>query len=129
MPLGDRLVTALRAHRRAQLEERLAWGEAWSDSGYVFTSEDGSPLHPEHLSTAFECHVRRAGLRMIRLHDARYTCATLALQAGEKTEVVSRWLGHSNASITQDIYQHAIPSMIEEAGERLDEIVFSRRLT
>jgi integrase len=127
VPLGDRLVAALSAHHRRQLGERMAWGEAGTDSGYVFTAEDGSPLHPEHFSTAFECHARRAGLPLIRLHDARHTCATLALQAGEKTEVVSRWIGHSSVSITQDIYQHAIPSMIEEAGDRLDEIVFSRR--
>lgn len=86
-----------------------------------------APLHPEYLSTVFERHVRRMDGRMIRLHDTRHTCASLALQAGEKTEVVSRWLGHASVSITQDIYQHVIPSMIEEAGERLDEIVFSRR--
>lgn len=127
VPVGPRLVSALRAHRRRQLEERMAWGEAWSDTGYVFTREDGTPLHPEHLSTAFEGQVRRAGLRVIRLHDTRHTCATLALQAGVPTEVVSRWLGHASVSITQDIYQHVIPSMIEEAAERLDEIVFSRR--
>jgi integrase len=127
VPLGARLVATLRAHRRQQLEDRLAWGEVWQDSGYVFTREDGAPLHPEHLNGAFETHVRRSGLPPIRLHDTRHTCATLALQAGEKTEVVSRWLGHSSVAITQDLYQHAIPSMIEEAGERLDEIVFSRR--
>ncbi len=127
VPLSPRLVAALRAHRRRQLEERLSWGEPWSDTGYVFTKEDGVPLHPEYLSTAFERHVRRAGLRMIRLHDTRHTCATLALQAGVPTEVVSRWLGHESVSITQDIYQHVIPSMIEECAERLDEIVFSRR--
>ena len=90
VPFSPRLVATLRTHRRHQLEERVAWGGAWSDSGYVFTREDGSPLHPEHLSTAFEGHVRRSGLRMIRLHDTRHTYATLALQAGEKTEVVSR---------------------------------------
>jgi integrase len=107
----------------------LAWGEAWLDSGHVFTREDGSPLHPEYLSTVFETHTRRAGLRRIRLHDTRHTRATLALQAGEKTEVVSRWLRHASVSITQDIYQHVLPSMIAETGERLDEIVFSWRRT
>jgi len=127
IPVSPRLGATLRSHRRAQLEERMAWGEAWSDTGYVFTREDGAPLHPEHLSTAFERHVRRAGLRMIRLHDTRHTCATLALQAGVPTEVVSRWLGHASVSITQDIYQHVIPSMIEEAAELLDDIVYSRR--
>ena len=129
VPLSPLLVSALRSHRRRQLEERIACGAAWMDSGYVFTREDGRPLHPESISTAFERHVLRLGARMIRLHDTRHTCASLALQAGEKTEVVSRWLGHATVSITQDIYQHVIPSMIEEAGERLDEIIFKRRKT
>ncbi len=110
------------------VSSRSAWPGArrgWTP-GHVFAREDGSPLHPEYLSV-FETHIRRAGLRSIRLHDTRHTCAALALQAGEKTEVVSRWLGHASVSITQDIYQHLIPSMIAEAGERLDEIVFARR--
>jgi hypothetical protein len=86
VPLSPRLVAAMAAHRRRQLEDRMAWGEAWSDTGFVFTKEDGAPLHPEHLSTVFERHVRRAGLRMLRLHDTRHTCVSLALQAGEKTK-------------------------------------------
>lgn len=127
VPLDAGLTAALRAHRRRQLEERLAWGEAWTDCGYVFTREDGTPVHPETFSTAFECHVRRAGLRMIRLHDTRHTCATLALEAGVPTEVVSKWLGHSSVAITQDIYQHVTPSMLEEAGERLSAAISRHR--
>ena len=45
-----------------------------------------------------------------------------------RTTFGPRSFGHASVSITQDIYQHVIPSMIEEAGERLDEIVLSRRL-
>jgi hypothetical protein len=40
-------VAALREHRKRQLEERLAWGPAYEDSGLVFAREDGSPVHPE----------------------------------------------------------------------------------
>ena len=35
-------VTALRAHQREQVAERLAWGPAWVDSGKVFTGVRGS---------------------------------------------------------------------------------------
>ena len=41
----------LRVWRKAQLAERLAWGAAWTDSGRVFTREDGTPLRPEWIST------------------------------------------------------------------------------
>jgi integrase len=44
--LDPRTVAALRAWRAAQASERLAWGPAWTDNGLVFTSEDGSVIHP-----------------------------------------------------------------------------------
>lgn len=85
--------------------------------------EDGQPFHPEHFSDAFERHVRRTGLRRIRLHDTRHTAATLSLQAGIPTKVVSEWLGHASIAITDDLYRHAIPSMPEEAGRRLTDLI------
>ena len=43
-------VAALRSHRAQQLTERLAWGEGWEDTGYVFTREDGTPVRPDAVS-------------------------------------------------------------------------------
>jgi len=39
-------LAALKAWKARQAAERLAWGPAWSDGGWVFTREDGEPLHP-----------------------------------------------------------------------------------
>ncbi len=47
--LDPTTVNVLRAHRARQIEERLAWGPAWQDSGYVFCSEDGQPVHPQRM--------------------------------------------------------------------------------
>jgi len=126
IPLDAQLVSILRSHRRRQLEDRLAWGKAWTDTGVVFTREDGVALHPEYFSQAFERLTRLAGLRTIRLHDTRHTAASLALQAGIPVKVVSEWLGHSSVSITLDVYSHVIPSMSEEAGARLTALVLKR---
>ena len=71
----------------------------------------------------FEGHVRRAGLRSIRLHDLRHTCATLSLGSGIPTKVVSEWLGHATTSITDDLYRHVTPPMLEEAGARLTAMI------
>ena len=53
-------VAVLRAHRRQQLAERLAWGAAWIDTGYVFTTEMGDPVHPDYVSRHFVRLVRHA---------------------------------------------------------------------
>lgn len=119
-------VTALRKHRAAQLEERLAWGPDWIESGYVITCEDGTPLHPHSLTDAFERRVRALDMPAIRFHDLRHTCATLLLQAEVHPKVVQEMLGHSSIAITLDIYSHVVPGMQEEAATRLGAIVFSR---
>jgi integrase len=51
--LDPATVTALREHRTRQLEERLAWGPAWTDTGHVFSREDGTDIHPQRLSQWF----------------------------------------------------------------------------
>ncbi len=116
--------SVLRRHRTAQLEERLTWGAEWSDTGYVFTCEDGTPLHPHSLTDAFERRVRSLDVPVIRFHDLRHTCATLLLQAEVHPKVVQEMLGHSSIGITLDIYSHVVPSMQDEAAARLDAAVF-----
>jgi integrase len=79
VPLDAGTVAALRAHRRAQLAERLAWGPAWVDSGKVFTRENGEPLHPAMISDRFHDLVVAADLPPVRLHDLRHGAASLML--------------------------------------------------
>jgi integrase/predicted RNA-binding Zn-ribbon protein involved in translation (DUF1610 family) len=116
-------VEVLKAQAARQLSEQQQFGEAWTDSGYLCTKEDGEPYHPEVVSRSFRQAVRRAMLPMIRPHDLRHTHATLALQADIHPKVVSERLGHANISITLDTYSHAIPAMQEEAAERIAELV------
>jgi integrase len=76
-------VAALREHRTRQLEERLAAGNVWSNAAnLVFTREDGSPIHPQAFSEAFERHVVAAGLPKIPLHGLRHTHAMIAFRWG-----------------------------------------------
>src|SRR5882757_8578482 len=67
--LDEGTVAALKTHRKQQLEERLAAGSAWVESGKVFASENGSALHPNDVSDWFEDLTIAAGLPPIRLHD------------------------------------------------------------
>jgi integrase len=75
--LDPATVAGLKAWRKHQTAERLAWGPAWTDSGLVFTREDGRPLHPREVTRAFTRQVLAAELPIIRLHDLRHTHATL----------------------------------------------------
>jgi integrase len=116
-------VVALRMHRKAQLAERLAWGEAWQDTGFVFTREDGSLIHPHRFTAWFDRMQDAAGLPRIRLHDLRHSYATAALTAGIAAKVVSERLGHANVSITPDTYSHVLPALQEEAANTVARLI------
>jgi integrase len=112
-------VAALRRHRKAQREERLARGAAWTDSGYLFVAEDGQPLHPQTSAWFFEKALAGSKVRTIRFHDLRHTHATLALRDGVHPKVVQERLGHSSITITLDLYSHVMPGMQEDAAAKV----------
>jgi integrase len=113
--LDPQTVLTLQSQAARQLDEQQV-SKSWSDTGLVFTREDGEALHPEVVSRFFRQAVKRAVLPQIRLHDLRHTHATLALRAGIHPKVVSERLGHATVSITLDTHSHAIPAMQEEAA-------------
>jgi integrase len=121
--LDTQTVDVLRRHRAQQAKERLAYGQAWVDTGLVFTREDGSRLVPEHVSRHFEKLVRRAGLPPVRLHDLRHGAATLALASGANLKVVSEMLGHSSIGITANTYTSVLPELAREAAEAAVRLV------
>ena len=123
--LDPETVTVLKGQAARQLQEQRDAG--WTETGLVFTNEEGQALHPWVTSRCFRKAVKEAMLPAIRLHDLRHTHATLALQAGIHPKVVSERLGHATVSITLDTYSHAIPAMQEEAAALIAGLVFAAK--
>jgi integrase len=122
--LGAAAVAALRAHRKKVLTERLEWGGGYTDSGLVFVREDGMGYHPSRLTDLFQSIARAAGVPVIRLHDARHSCATLALAAGIHPKVVQQLLGHASLSTTMDLYTHRVERLQKDATGRIESVLF-----
>ena len=114
---------ALERRRLLQQEEKRQWGDAWKDTGRIFTEEDGSLLHPGKISDLFERLVAEAGLPPVRLHDLRHGAATLMPAASVDIKVVSETLGHSDSRITRDIYQSVLDDLARAATEAVVKLV------
>src|SRR5262249_14615979 len=97
-------VAVLRRHRARQDAERVAAGEWWHYTGYVFTRRGGDPVSPETLTRTFRDLVAGCGLPPVRLHDLRHGAASLALAAGADLKVVQDTLGHASIVLTADTY-------------------------
>jgi integrase len=106
IPLLPQLVSALTEHRDRQDRERAAAGQRWQEHGLVFTTTIGTPIEPRNLNRSFTALCDSAGIRRIRLHDLRHTCATLLLAQGVDLRMIMEILGHSAIAVTGNLYTH-----------------------
>lgn len=116
-------IPLLEQHRAWQAKYRTDLGDQWRESGRLFTSADGSPIHPDTLTSWFSDFVKRHDLPKVTLHGLRHTNASLLIAAGTNIRTVSGRLGHSQASTTANIYAHAIQSADAIAAEALGNIL------
>lgn len=114
--LDPETVEILRAHRRAQVEERLLAGSEWHDSDYIFVNEFGHPINYSTPTALFSKIRKRAGLREQRFHDLRHFHATVLLEAGTPLHVVAQRLGHRDAMTTATTYAHVTNQQAENAS-------------
>lgn len=119
--LSAECVHALKHHRERQNREREAAGDAWTDSGFVFTAPDGSPTDPSTLTRHFTALCRAARLRRIRFHDLRHTAATLLLEQGVELVVIKELLGHAHIGVTASVYAHVRLRLQRQAIDTLGD--------
>lgn len=119
--LSPSLVSLLREHKEKQEDARLLAEKPMTEDDLVFAHPDGSPLFPNSVSRAWNLLARKAGVKVIRFHDARHTHATLLLRQGAHPRVVQERLGHSSIATTLDIYSHVTPGIQEAVATRFDE--------
>ena len=81
-------------------------GNCYEESDYIWVNDLGVPYKPEYVSTHFKLLLQKNGLRHIRFHDLRHTCASLLLKNGASMKDIQEWLGHSNYATTANIYTH-----------------------
>ncbi|WP_113983258.1 tyrosine-type recombinase/integrase [Spongiactinospora rosea] len=115
--LDAETMAMLHGHLLRQRKERLAAGPDWQESGFIFTTEAGAPLHPAFVTKQFHWLTHQAGLPPIRLHDLRHGAASLMLAAGVEMKVVAETLGHTSTTFTRDTYTAVFPQVAAAAAE------------
>lgn len=74
--------------------------------GYVCVDQQGKVLRPNYVSEHFAWLLQKYGLRKIRFHDLRHTCASFLVQKKIQMKQVQEWMGHSDIGTTGNIYSH-----------------------
>ena len=109
----------MKQYKAWQAEERLRLGEYYHDQGYLFTKDDGSPMHPDSVTGWLDKFSKRHGLPHVNPHAFRHTMASILIHSKQDIVSVSKRLGHAKTSTTTDIYSHAIKEADEQNADIL----------
>ena len=108
LPLVSNIREKLLALREQQKENRRVCGNCYSKKydGYVFVDAMGNIFNPRSVTANFSKLLEQNGLRHIRFHDLRHSCASLLLANDVPLKHIQEWLGHSDIGTTANIYSH-----------------------
>ena len=108
LPLVANIREKLLALKEQQKENKRICGNCYNREydGYVFVDVMGNIFNPRNLSSNFSKLLEMKGLRHIRFHDLRHSCASLLLANDVPMKQIQEWLGHSDISTTANIYSH-----------------------
>jgi integrase len=123
LPLIGLTKEALRIRQAQQAADRAKLGNAWADTGLVFTTRTGRPVEPRNLVRTFIRICDNSGLRKIRVHALRHTTASLLKDLGVPARDAQMILGHAHISTTQQIYTHVDEVARRDALSKLNRLL------
>lgn len=108
LPLVPFMRERLLALKEEQKENRRLCGRSYIKDyvDYVCVNEIGDLIKPHYVTESFPKLLKANGLRPVRYHDLRHSCASLLLANGVPMKQIQEWLGHSDFSTTANIYAH-----------------------
>ncbi len=109
LPLCQYTYNYLQSVRQHQLMQMELCGTSYNLTYFDFVCVDdmGMLLQPDFVSQKFRSLLQKYGLRHIRFHDLRHSCATIMLYLGYTMKDIQTWLGHSNYNFTANTYVHS----------------------
>ena len=90
------------------------------------SDEAGQSYHPDRLTSAWGRMLDELGIKRVRLHDARHSCATLMHLRGVPIAVIAAWLGHASAAFTLSVYAHSQDDALKAAAGSFGRVVTTR---
>ncbi|NFO15476.1 site-specific integrase [Clostridium botulinum] len=126
----------LRQYKLKQSELKLKLANQYHDNNLVFCTPLGKYLDGSNVRKRFNKIISAINsnekdkskiIQPRKFHDLRHTYATRLFELGEAAKTVQELLGHSNTSITLDIYTHVLENMKVNAASKLNDLYLTMR--
>ena len=120
--LNNGTIEILKEYKKWQDEYKKQMGKQWKGANRVFISKFGGHMNPDTCSKIINKIVKKYGLDDLTFHELRHTSATYLINKGMNPKAVSERLGHSDTSVTMEIYSHTFEHTKKECANAFDDI-------
>ena len=124
--LPKETIELLMQYKTHQLRARLSLGTYYKNQNFVFTQDNGNPLHPDSVTTYLKRFSKKYNLPHINAHAFRHTMASMLYYNGVDTVSISNRLGHAQPSTTANIYAHVIENSDKKNAAILSDVFLGR---
>lgn len=115
IPIPNTLLNDLKALKE-QTKKYYGFAENW------FVFGDVSPIHTDVLRKRKKSNAAKAGLKEIRIHDFRHSCASLLINNGANIVMVAKYLGHTKIDETLNTYSHMFRNKLDDIVNTIDKL-------
>lgn len=122
VPIPSALIPIIKEHAKIKTSEKLKAGSSYINSDYIFTTELGKTIDARNLTKCYKRILNKAGITYKKFHSLRHTYATKLFESNVPLKTVQILLGHSDISMTANIYTHVMPKEKIKAVENLNSL-------
>lgn len=115
LPMPKELINDLK-----ELKNQAQKCKNYKDEWFIFGNE--LPLNDEIIRRRKNKNCELAGVKQIRIHDFRHSCASLLISKGADITMVARFLGHSKIEETLNTYSHMFKSKLDNIISIIDDL-------
>ena len=90
---------------------------------FVFLSKKGTPILNQSYDVILKRLCKKYNLPRISLHILRHTFATRCIEAGMQPKTLQKILGHSNISITMNLYVHVMEDQKQKEIKAIEQML------
>lgn len=123
LKIPQEAVDLLNQWKKEQEAMRLANGNLWHETGFVFTQKDGRPMNPDSITKWLNQFAKRHSLPKINPHAFRHTVASVLIANGTDVVTVSKQLGHASTTTTEGFYAHLIEARKTAASDCIADVL------
>ena len=116
----------LRQYQMWQNAERLRLGEYYNYQGFVFSQDNGQPMHPDSVTDWLAKFSKKYNLPHINPHAFRHTMASTLYFNGMDSVSISKRLGHAQVSTTANIYAHVMEAADQKNADILADVFLKK---